>query len=75
MDFAPKLPCFASDADATNPALDLHLNDIVAELRDRGITPRSNSVLRYALGLGLSEPAAADLAALIERRTELGETP
>jgi hypothetical protein len=68
MDQAPLSPDTCANADA----LAQHLDEIIAELRDRGITPRPLNVLRYALELGMSEQAAADLVALLERRFEMG---
>ena len=75
MDFASNLPCFASDADAADSALGLHSNDIVVETRSGGITTRPNTVLRYAIKFGLSEAAAIDPAALLERHNRPGQAP
>ncbi|MCB5176773.1 hypothetical protein [Microvirga lenta] len=62
----------ALDAYSNDPASAQHLNELIAELRDRGVTPRPLNVLAYALELGMSEQAAADIAALLERRLQMG---
>jgi len=63
----------APDACTSDPALAQHLNELVAELRDRGIAPRPLNVLHFALETGLSETEAANLVALFERRLAWGE--
>jgi hypothetical protein len=62
----------AVELNTNDASLEQSLAEIIAELRDRGITPRPLNVLRYALGLGMSEQVAADLATLLERRFEMG---
>jgi len=66
------LHALALDAFATDPVHAQHLDEMIAELRDRGITPRPLNILRYALEIGMSEQAAADIAALLERRLQMG---
>jgi hypothetical protein len=61
-------------ADVTDPAQAQHLDELIAELRDRGITPQPLNVLHYALELGMSEQAAADIAALLERRLQIRDS-
>jgi hypothetical protein len=73
MGIAPDLPALALDAGATNPALAQHLDELIAELRDRGITPQPLNILHYALELGLSGTVAAELAALLERNIRMGD--
>jgi hypothetical protein len=60
------------EAQAYHFAAIQHLDEIIAELRDRGVMPRPLNVLHYALELGMSEQAAADVAALLERRMQMG---
>lgn len=60
------------DGRSENPNLDQHLDGIIADLRERGITPRSLNVIRYAIEIGLPDTIAADLAALLERRIQMG---
>jgi hypothetical protein len=60
---------YASDA-----ALTQHLEELIAEVRDLGATPRPLNIFHYALELGVPKAAAADLAALMERRIEIGTT-
>jgi hypothetical protein len=52
-----------------------HLDEIIAELRDRGGTPRPFNILHYALELGLPEAVAINLSALAERRLKLEFQP
>jgi hypothetical protein len=57
---------------AVDPALSQHLDELIAELRDRSITPGSLNVLRCALELGISDATADELVALLECRIQLG---
>jgi hypothetical protein len=49
-----------------------HLDELIAELRDRSVMPCPNNILQYALELGLPEPTATNLAAQLEYRFQLG---
>jgi hypothetical protein len=73
MDISPNLSSPAFDADAADPALAQHLDEI-AELRDRETTPPPVNVHRYRLGLGMLETTAAELALLRERRIQIEGT-
>jgi hypothetical protein len=60
------------DTCANAAALAQHLDELIAELRDRGVTPRPPNVLQYALELGLPKAVAMSLAARLEHRIQLG---
>lgn len=68
------LPTLAAHACTADTAQAQHLDELIPELRDRGITPRPLNVLHYALELGMSEQAAAEIVALLERRLQMGGT-
>jgi hypothetical protein len=59
------------DGRLDTPTFDQHLDSIIADLRDRGVIPRPLNVIHHALEIGLPEPVAANLAALLECRTNL----
>jgi hypothetical protein len=68
----PDLLTITVEAYACDPAQAQHLDELIAELRDRGVTPRPHSILHYARELGLSDTAATTLATLFEHRLSLG---
>jgi hypothetical protein len=61
---------FPHDGCVTDAGIAQNLDELIAELRDRGVTPSSLNVLHYALDSGLSKADAANIAELLERRLQ-----
>jgi hypothetical protein len=59
-----------SDSCSVDHAMVQHLDELVAELRDRSVTPSPLNLLHYALNYGLSEADAANIAEMLERRLQ-----
>jgi wyosine [tRNA(Phe)-imidazoG37] synthetase (radical SAM superfamily) len=72
MDIAPDLQTLVFDAYPNDPALSQHLDEIIAEIRDRGGIPSPPCILSYALEIGISQTIAADLAELFGYRIKIG---
>ena len=66
-----ELEGLAFDCAALDPIIAQQLDEIIAELRDRGVPPKPLTVLRYAVDIGLPEATAATVAALLDRRLQL----
>jgi hypothetical protein len=69
---ASNLPKLLYDVDAPNPVVASRLDDLTAELSDRGVSPTPLNIFRFAIESGMSEAEAAAVVALLARHLHLG---